>query len=225
MEYTWTIIYCLIGSMVGLTIPKLSIILIEKKLAIKNLTRKRSVLDAKWFLVAMTAANGLLWGIAGFAASSVLVAGIIGCLITLAILFTIIDLSIHIIPNELLLVTGAIGIAFQLVVYDPKHLLFALASMVVIFSVFLVLGLVIGLHKIGAGDVKLAGIMGLVLGFPNIMYGILLMAIALLTYCVVGITIGKLTHVSMFPFAPFLMFGMIGALGLVLFPGVFPGIL
>jgi leader peptidase (prepilin peptidase) / N-methyltransferase len=219
MDNTWTIIFGIIGCLVGLIIPKISIKIIEKKLANKSISRKPSLLDRKPFFVLMVCANGVLWGITSSATTSnILEAGIIGVLATLALLFTVIDLSIHIIPNELLIVTGVFAIAFQLVAFDFKHLLIALVCMVVIFGIFLVLGLIIGLHKIGAGDVKLAGIMGLVLGFPNILNGILIMAVALLTYCVVGITIGKLTHVSMFPFAPFLMLGMIGALGLILFP-------
>ncbi len=220
MEYIGTIVLCVVGCVIGIFIPKLSILMIEKKLSQKGLQRKENRLDEKWFLVMGILVNGILWGGAGYAAPSIFMAVLIGCLVTMGLLFTIIDLCIHIIPNEMLIITGGLGIALQLVAFDLTHLLFAAVSMVVIFAIFLILGLIIGLHKIGAGDVKLAGVMGLVLGYPYIMYGILVMAVALLVYCIVGITIRKLTHVSMFPFAPFLMIGMISALGLMLFPNI-----
>ena len=220
MEYIGTIVLCVVGCGIGIFIPKISIRMIERKLSQKGLQRKENRLDEKWFLVVGILVNGILWGGAGYAAPSIFMAVLIGCLVTMGLLFAIIDLCIHIIPNEMLIITGVLGIALQLVAFDLTHLLFAAVSMVVIFAIFLILGLIIGLHKIGAGDVKLAGVMGLVLGYPYIMYGILVMAVALLVYCIVGITIRKLTHVSMFPFAPFLMIGMISALGLMLFPNI-----
>ena len=92
-----------------------------------------------------------------------------------------------------------------------------MASIIIVFTV---LGLIIGLNKIGAGDVKLAGLMGLALGYPHILYALLIMSIALIGYSLVGMAIGKLTHVSMFAFAPFLMLGLVSGLILVLFPGI-----
>lgn len=58
----------------------------------------------------------------------------------------------------------------------------------------------------GMGDVKLAIFMGLILGFPNIIWALLLahMSAALL---IIGVPFGWVDLKSKIPFAPFLSFG------------------
>jgi leader peptidase (prepilin peptidase)/N-methyltransferase len=97
---------------------------------------------------------------------------------------------------------------FQLIYYGPKPLLFAVLSLIVLFLLFVLSAALFGFDKIGAGDVKLAGAMGLVLGFPFIVEALIIMGISVLAFCLIGITSRRLTRSSTFPFAPFMMLGM-----------------
>jgi leader peptidase (prepilin peptidase) / N-methyltransferase len=163
----------------------------------------------------------MLWGIAGYLTTSIILGLLIGCLVTMAIMFTFIDIIIHLIPNEMIITGLAVGIVFQLLMFGFNHIWIPLLSMVVITVIFTVVGLIIGLKKIGAGDVKLAGLMGLILvRYPYVVYAIIAMSIALIIYSIVGITIGKLTHVSMVAFAPFLMIGLLTGLMVMLIPSL-----
>lgn len=181
--------------------------------------KESNFLDTKMAPLWFALGTGLVWAFIGFFTADVLSGLLMGILITMAVMFTVIDGLIHIIPNEMILVGLPLAILFQITAFDLKHLGIALICMASIIVVFTVLGLIIGLNKIGAGDVKLAGLMGLALGYPHILYALLIMSVALIVYSLVGMSIGKLTHVSMFAFAPFLMLGLVSGLVLVLFPG------
>ena len=218
MEYLVAIIFGLLGCITGFFIPKASNQMIEIKLSQRQKHKETNFLDQRKWAILMTVGNGLLWGIIGYLAPSILTGILICFLVTMAIMFTVIDMIIHIIPNEMLLVGLVLGIVFQLSTFGLKHFWIALACMTSIVVIFTIVGLIMGLNKIGAGDVKLAGLMGLILGYPLILYAILMMCVALILYTVVGLSTGKMTHVTMFAFAPFLMLGLVTGLALVLFP-------
>jgi len=218
MEYLVAIIFGLLGSGIGYFIPKVSNQIIEIKLLQRQRQKELNFLDqSKWVFI-LAIINGIFWLGVGYFATSILTGIFVGCLITLAIMFTVIDMIIHIIPNEMLLVGLVIGIAFQISTFGLKHFWIALACMATIVVLFTIVGLIMGLNKIGAGDVKLAGLMGLILGYPLIVYSVLVMCLALIVYTMVGLYTGKMTHVTMFAFAPFLMLGLVTGLALVLFP-------
>jgi len=204
-----------VGLILGLLIPEMSRRIINHKCEQMSREPKQSRFDGRLFQIVLCVINGVVWA---FTSLQLKPASALLCsiLITLAILFSIIDIRIHIIPNELIIITLAVGILFQLIHFGVKSLLISIASMLIMMIILLVVGLVIGLDKVGAGDVKLAGAMGLVLGYPLIMTAVLYMSLAMIAYCVIGIWIRKLTLVSMFPFAPFMMFGMIISLGSIL---------
>ncbi|MDD4583788.1 MAG: prepilin peptidase [Eubacteriales bacterium] len=145
---------------------------------------------------------------AGFVTEHYYISLILALLFSLALIISIIDLSIHIIPNELVLAMIALGVLFQLLYFDWKSMMIAMACLLVLMGIFAGLAAILGFSKVGAGDVKLAGAMGLVLGYPYILTAVFVMSAVMLLYCVIGIFIGKLTLVSMFPYAPFLMIGM-----------------
>jgi leader peptidase (prepilin peptidase) / N-methyltransferase len=220
MEYLMAIIFGLLGCGIGLYIPRASNQIIEIKLKQRHKQKEINFLDQRKWMVLMTIGNGLCWGIIGYFTPSVLTGILICLLVTMAIMFTVIDMIIHIIPNEMLLVGLVLGIVFQLSTFGLKHFWIALACMVTIVVLFTIVGLIVGLNKIGAGDVKLAGLMGLILGYPVILYAVLMMCIALITYIVIGLSVGRMTHVTMFAFAPFLMLGLVTGLALILFPDV-----
>lgn len=218
MNYLIALIFGALGCGIGFFIPRVSNQIIEVKLSQRKRQKEDNFLDQRKWIILMTIANGILWGLTGYFAPSILTGMFIAVLCTMAIMFTVIDMIIHIIPNEMLLIGLVLGIIFQITTFGLNHFWIALACMATIVILFTIVGLIMGLNKIGAGDVKLAGLMGLILGYPLILYAVLMMCAALILYTIVGLSTGKMTHVSMFAFAPFLMLGLITGLALVLFP-------
>jgi prepilin signal peptidase PulO-like enzyme (type II secretory pathway) len=210
------ILYGISGLVLGFLIPPITSRMIRYKCERRNIAIKKSRLDERWFQLIICIVNGILWTVTALRLAPV-PSLLCSLLFTLAIVFTVIDIRIHTIPNELLAVTLAVGILFQLFRFGSKSLLTASLCMLILAVLYLLLGFILGLDKIGAGDVKLAGVMGMVLGYPAIVTAILFMSISIILYCVIGIWTKKLTLISMFPFAPFMMFGMSVALCGILF--------
>ncbi|MEL7655737.1 MAG: A24 family peptidase [Bacillota bacterium] len=211
MDSYMTIIFGILGIVTGITIPVMSDRIIAYKNHKRNIETDRPVLGGKsrGFIAVL---NGLLWAYAGFGSEDILTAILVSILFTAAILISVIDIQIRLIPNELVLLMLCLGVSFQIIYFGWSALLSALICMVAIGSVFTIAGRFLGFEQIGAGDVKLAAAIGMVLGYPLIKIALIGMSAALLLYCLGGIAIKKLTPYSTFPFAPFIMFGTICAL-------------
>ena len=116
------------------------------------------------------------------------------------------DLKYGIIPDKILLAGVFVALPYIFMIYNSEfiiHLLSALGA----FLFFLFLYLLTKGRGMGFGDVKLAFLLGLVLGFPAIFYGIY---IAFLTGGFVGIILilwKKKKLKSSVPFGPFLILG------------------
>ena len=119
------------------------------------------------------------------------------------------DIKYGIIPDKILF--PAIFISFFYLFFTtphalPAHLLSALGAFLFFFLIFL---LTRG-KGMGFGDVKFAFLMGLVLGFPNIVVSLY---IAFLTGAFISLILiiggKKKLHGSTIPFGPFLVFGML----------------
>ncbi len=131
---------------------------------------------------------------------------------TLGLIIAYIDVKIRIIPNELVLVILIFGIVFQITYFGFNALFGAVISMIVMMVVFTAVAGFVGFGKVGAGDVKLAGVMGLSLGYPLIITAIGIMAVVLLIYILTGMALKKIYLSTMLPFAPFMIIGYISAL-------------
>ena len=131
--------------------------------------------------------------------------GFLGILITIIIY----DYKYLIIPNKLiflLLIIGSIGILLNI-----KSLTQYLIGILFGFGLFFLLYLLFP-KGIGFGDVKLAGAIGLFLGFKLTILAILL---AFFSGAIIGlllIALGKKTMKDPIPFGPFLAFGAITSL-------------
>lgn len=128
----------------------------------------------------------------------------------------VIDLRIRVVPNELVLAMAGLGALLQLFLFGPLRLLLAAAAVAVLLAVFLLLRGLLGSGAVGAGDVKLAGAMGLALGYPHVLYALAGMGAAMAVYCAAGFAAKKLTLRSFLPFAPFLMAGTAAALAMTM---------
>lgn len=208
MGLNWAIIAGIIGAGIGIFLPVIAYQIVIMKQRQRQREMVPHVTDHWSVRIGTSLSNGIIWGLAVFYEANIIILFFIFIFAIIAILFTLIDWRIHIVPNEIVIIAIALGIIYQLIGYGPKSLAFALLCMAALFILFVILGLIMGLDKIGAGDVKLVAAMGLILGYPNVLYGVLAMCITLLLFIFVGMLSGKLTHVSMFAFAPFMMFGM-----------------
>lgn len=202
----------ILGFTVGMDIPGIC----DKIIAYKNRKRKSEGLKRHFngniISMLFVSVNGILWGFAGFGFDSTLIAILASLIFTVAILIFLIDLQIRLIPNELVMIMLGLGIAFQVTYFGLAALLPALICMLALGLLFFIVGNFVGLNQVGAGDIKLAAVMGLTLGYPNITIALIGMSLALLAFCLSGLLLKRLTIYSTFALAPFMMFGMISAL-------------
>ena len=129
----------------------------------------------------------------------------------LATLITVIyyDIKFLIIPNKLIFLLIIIGLIGLLI--HPKSIGQYVVGILVGFGLFLLLYLLFP-KGIGFGDVKLAGAIGLFLGFKLTILAILL---SFFSGAIVGlllIALGKKTMKDPIPFGPFLALGAIASL-------------
>lgn len=156
--------------------------------------------------------NGALWAAVGIFTENLLHAALLAVILLDAVVITIIDIQIRLIPNEAVLIMLLTGLILQLAFYGLMAAMTALLTMAGVMLIFVVLGTIMGLNTIGAGDVKLAGAMGLALGWPNIIYGMVGMGAILFVWCAGGLATKKLKLNSMLALAPFLMAGLVFAI-------------
>lgn len=203
-------IYGLTGLLLGYNIPYVSNqFTIYKK---KNIPNKSGFLNATFFKIALSIFNGSMWYMSALMLDNQFVAFLVGIMITTGLIIAYIDISIRIIPNEILffmIITGAI---FQLTYFGAENLLWAVISMVAMMVVFSSVAAFVGLGKVGAGDVKLAGAMGISLGYPLIIIAVMAMAVILFVFIGIGLLSKKIYMSTMLPFAPFIIAGYIFAL-------------
>lgn len=117
------------------------------------------------------------------------------------------DLKYGIIPDSIILVSVFVSLGYFLI-FNPSLLLINLVSALGSFLFLLLLHIVTKGKGMGLGDVKFAVLMGLFLGFPNIIAAFYL---AFLTGAIVGIILiiwkKKKLRTDTLPFGPFLVFG------------------
>jgi len=123
-----------------------------------------------------------------------------------------VDLKYGIIPDKMILPSIAAALTYLFLIHNSLFLIHFLsgfgASLFFLFSFLLTKG-----RGMGFGDVKFAFLMGLILGFPNIVVGLY---IAFLTGAVVGCILiiwrkKRLTG-TIIPFGPFLVLGTFSAM-------------
>ena len=218
MHNNWlAVLFGLAGAVSGYMIP-----VIAEKITLYKYRKKGAELteDERFTNVPLRAAlavsNAGAWAFAGYQMENSFVAFSVSLLISIAIIIAIIDLRVRIIPNELVLTVMVIGACFQSIYFGIMGIVSAAICMAVIMLIFTLVAFMVGLGKIGAGDIKLVGAMGLALGYPYIFTALIIMSLVIILYCVFGIIIRKLNRTSVFPFAPFIMLGMVSSFVLIL---------
>ena len=156
--------------------------------------------------------TGTLWATIGMFAGSLLHVFLLAIVLYVASVITLVDIRIRVIPNEAVLIMLLAGLILQFSFNGFESMIYAVVTMLIVMVVFIVLGSALGLNTIGAGDVKLAGAMGLILGYPHIIYALIGMSALLLVWCAGGLITKKLSLKSMLAFAPFMMAGTVFAI-------------
>ncbi len=211
-------IFCVAGAALGFCLLP-----IAKKIALYKCSKKNMAVPsdlncaAPLLKLALCILNGAVWLVSFFLIENIVAAALSSILFSLAVLIAIIDLRIRIVPNELLLIMILVGIPFQMINFGVSAALISVLCMAAMIIFFISVAFLVGFDKVGAGDVKLAGAMGLALGYPNIITALVIMSAVFLVYSAGGLIIKKLTMKSMLPFAPFMMCGMIFTLTYIMF--------
>jgi len=212
MNLYFSTVLGILGFTLGMDIPGIC----DKIISYKKRRNKSESVDLRFggniISMLFISVNGILWGLAGLGFESKLISILVSLIFTVAILIFVIDLQIRLIPNELVLIMFGLGAAFQITYFGWEALLPALICMLAVGLLFFLVGSFIGLNQVGAGDIKLAAVMGLILGYPYITIALIGMSMALLAFCLGGLLMKKLTIYSTFALAPFMMFGTVGAL-------------
>lgn len=126
-------------------------------------------------------------------------------LFSTSVVIIVTDYKYFIIPDVVLFLMGLVGIVLYPNIY---HVVSALAA----YSLFYVLFRVTKEKGMGFGDVKLSGVLGLLLGFPKI---VIALYVAFLTGALVGVIlllVGKAKMKTKVPFGPFLILGALVSL-------------
>jgi leader peptidase (prepilin peptidase)/N-methyltransferase len=206
------VVYVILGLLIGYLIPDISLKIMEYKKGKENIKKSEGFLFSKMYKICFCLVNGVVWAATLLYINSLFVALLISIQITVAFIIAFIDINIRIIPNELVLTIIILGIIFQTVSYGLYGIIGSIMSMIFIMIVFTAIAGFMGFGKVGAGDVKLAGAMGLALGYPLIVTAMGTMAIVLFVCILAGLALKKIKLSTMLPLAPFLVAGYVFSL-------------
>lgn len=121
------------------------------------------------------------------------------------------DLKYQIIPDSMVVV-GIVGVLLQGQAFEARQGLALWLSAFGAAAFFFLLHRVTGGRGMGLGDVKLAFLLGLLLGYPGILVGLYAAFLTGATAGVILMMVGKKTLKSTIAFGPFLIIGTMIAL-------------
>ena len=134
----------------------------------------------------------------------------------IAIVGTLVDNRIRMIPNELVLLLFALGLGYRLMVAGFAGLLHSLLALLITAGIFLLAaGTTFLLKKsigVGAGDLKLAMAISFTVGLSEVYLFLFGVVAAMLVYCLAGLCSRRLTVSSTFPMCGQIMAGFVFAL-------------
>ena len=129
------------------------------------------------------------------------------CAVFICIFF--IDLEHMIIPDRfqiILLLLGVLSIFFDVRYEWLSHVIGGLSGFLVFYLLSVAFEKLCGREGLGGGDVKLAGVVGLLLGWERLLLGLLVATIPAAIIMLI-LSRGKTGEDRQFPFAPFLVIG------------------
>jgi leader peptidase (prepilin peptidase)/N-methyltransferase len=202
-------IYGVIGGFLGYNIPYFSVRIMEYKKGKSNINSGKVLIRPTLSKVCFALFNVAAWLLCINNIDNSIAAVLISIQITLGLIIAFIDMSIRIIPNELVLTVLILGIVLQTLL---NGIIGSVISMIFIMIIFTAVAVFMGLGKVGAGDVKLAGAIGFALGYPLVVTAMATMSAILILFILLGLIFKKIKMSTMLPLAPFLVAGYIAAL-------------
>ena len=213
MELIKIIVFLSAGIAISFIIPGI----VQEIIRYKYAQRNKCMLvfhKSEWHKPLLIFLNGGLFALAGWK-MPLPEAFLVCCFVLIAIIGSIIDSRIRIIANEmvlLLLILGIIYRAFAGGIYSFLGSLTALALVIATFGgTALINKRIMKNVGIGAGDIKLAMVIAITVGYPGVFYFLGGMAIAMGAYCAVGLMLCLLTSSSTFPMCGHIMVGLLAA--------------
>lgn len=128
-------------------------------------------------------------------------------LVLLCAIITVSDLLYFIISDKVLIVYFIWFLALQ-VFFEYRGWVDAVAGSLIGF-LFLLLLAILSKGGIGGGDIKLMGVLGLVLGFQGAFYTLMIASVFGLIAAITGLLMKKFTRKTAIPFGPYLALGAI----------------
>ena len=132
-------------------------------------------------------------------------AGFLFYIASALIVIFVYDLKHYLIPDKVLF--PAILLAFIFSFQNASHFINSLLAAAIASGFFLAIFLISGGRWMGFGDVKFAVLMGLLLGFPNVLMALFLAFFFGAIISVILMILGKRGLKSEIPFGPFLIAG------------------
>ncbi|HZK56762.1 MAG TPA: prepilin peptidase [Clostridia bacterium] len=137
----------------------------------------------------------------------------VGLFVTIAVVGTIVDVYIHIIPNETVLFLLGTGVVYRIITGGISSFKGSLLGLLLVTGLFLGTGAIVYLMKgtigVGAGDLKLAMAISIALGYPGTLYFLIGLAGAILGYLALRYMSRTLVFGASFPMAGQIMTGFI----------------
>jgi leader peptidase (prepilin peptidase)/N-methyltransferase len=121
----------------------------------------------------------------------------------------VIDFEHHRVLNMMLVPAAVVAAVLSALPWTPEslgNLVNALLGGAVGFGVFLLLAIV-GRGALGMGDVKLAGVIGLMTGYPDVLWALIIGALVGAGAAIVLLISRKATRKTAIAYAPYLAFG------------------
>lgn len=201
------------GAASGFALPHFTQRLVEYKSKKKGISAPRSRWHtALWLRLVCSLGSIPVWVAASLSVHPTLAALLLSLLFSASVVTAWVDLRIRLIPNEMILFLLLAGVVFRWSMGGLPSLLASLGCLVAMIFVFSIVAHFTGFGMVGAGDVKLAGVMGLILGYPGILSGLLVLCMVFLLFTAIGLLTKRITLRTMVPLAPFLMAGQMAAL-------------
>ncbi|OGH02553.1 MAG: hypothetical protein A2798_02850 [Candidatus Levybacteria bacterium RIFCSPHIGHO2_01_FULL_37_17] len=120
------------------------------------------------------------------------------------------DLKYGIIPNKIVFPAVCVTVLWLIVNHQPlviNHLLTAIGASLFLILISAVYYFVRKKESMGGGDIKFAFLMGIILGFPNIVIAFYIAFLTGAFYSLILILWGRLKLKDAIPFGPFLVLG------------------
>lgn len=210
MDMVKIISMALVGCVGGFLVPMLTQKFIDYKGRQKNrMMPKQPQYMSIWCKVICAVFSMLGLGVCGYFQPSWTLLVVSAVIWILGMVVLLMDIRIRIIPNEAVLGFLVLSIVFRVIVSGWLGLLNSLITMIITMVIWTSLGGVLGFGKVGAGDVKLCGVIGFMYGYPSVVVPVLVMAISMLLFCVGGLLIRKITLKTMFAMGPYIVIGML----------------